>query len=339
MRSLRINLISESALSIRGHGVDTAFREDQALLHTLDTVEVTTNSWRKADVQHAHTLGPLAVSQLMRARGRSVVTAHITAGCLHASLLGDYFWEKPFLQYATACYNLAGAVLAVNKQTITELRHLGVMRPIIFAPNTIDVNSIQALVPKRNAARAHLGFPEHAQLVVGVGQMQPRKGIKTFIHCASLMPDVTFCWVGGQIFGPATASYFPTRRSALRAPRNIIFAGQRARSEVFSYLASADVFFLPSYHENCPMAVLEAAATGLPLVLRDLPQYLELFGNASLYGSEDMFPAIIRRCLTDESLKADLSDHALQLAKRFDSKSKAERLLSLYRLLADIDHG
>ena len=117
------------------------------------------------------------------------------------------------------------------------------------------------------------------------------------------MPDVTFCWVGGQIFGPATASYFPTRRSALRAPRNIIFAGQRARSEVFSYLASADVFFLPSYHENCPMAVLEAAATGLPLVLRDLPQYLELFGNASLYGSEDMFPAIIRRCLTDESLK------------------------------------
>ena len=76
------------------------------------------------------------------------------------------------------------------------------------------------------------------------------------------------------------------------------------------------------------MAVLEAAATGFPLVLRDLPQYLELFGNASLYGSEDMFPAIIRRCLTDESLKAHLSDHALQLAKRFDSKSKAERLLS-----------
>jgi 1,2-diacylglycerol-3-alpha-glucose alpha-1,2-galactosyltransferase len=99
---------------------------------------------------------------------------------------------------------------------------------------------------------------------------------------------------------------------------------------VIRYLSAADLFFLPSRHENCPMAVLEAAALGLPLLLRDLPQYSDLLGDGCLYGDDENFPSLIRMIISDPRLRGKLSIQATAVASRFDSKFWAPRLLTLY---------
>ena len=334
MKQLRINLVSESAFSVGGHGVDTAFREDMKLLEGLPQVKLTRNNWRAADVQHAHTLGLLAVCQLLRARRRSAITAHITPGCLRGSLIGDRHWERAFLRYAVMCYNLAGIVVAVNQDSAAELRNLGVRRPIIVIPNSVDPDQIRSAVPARQEARQRHQIPANATVVLCVGQLQPRKGLETFIRCAATLPDVLFYWVGGQIFGPGTASYLSIKRIVSRPPHNVRFVGQLPRSAVFEYMSSANLFFLPSLHENCPLAALEAAAVGLPLLLRNLRQYSDLFGTACLYGNDETFPLLIRQCLSDETLSAELSERSLRTVEQFDSRAKSSRLLPMYERLS-----
>lgn len=330
MEPLRVNLVSEASFIVGGHGVATAFDEDQKLLRTMSNLQVTINSWRSADVQHVHTLGPVAVSQLLRARGRSVVTAHITPGSEVGGVLADRYWGSSFLRYAIACYNLAGIVAVPNKHFIPKLRIAGVKRPLLFLPNTVSPNELRRNCSERNLARQRQQVAADVPVVVAVGQLLIRKGLKTFIHCARLMPEARFYWVGGQIFGPATANYFHVKRLIGESPRNLRFTGSVTRAEVLNYLSIADLFFHPSYHENCPMAVLEAAVMGLPLLLRDLRQYYTLFGAACMYGNEKQFPELVKQCLYDSTLKERLSSSSRELGKEFSSHIKGPRLVDAY---------
>jgi 1,2-diacylglycerol-3-alpha-glucose alpha-1,2-galactosyltransferase len=325
-----VNVVSESAFSVGGHGVHTAFLEHVDLVRSIGDARATVNSWRPADIQHVHTVGPFAATQLIRARRRSVMTAHLTPGSLRGSLVGDERWANGFMKYVVACYNLAGVVAAVSRHEATELLELGVRRPIEVIPNTVDIGSVRELALASPAARQRYNIPSSKFVIVGVGQMQPRKDLQTFLRCAQLNPDALFYWVGGKVFGPATAQSKQTNRLVRSASHNVTFTGVVTRSEVIRYLSAADLFFLPSRHENCPMAVLEAAALGLPLLLRDLPQYSDLLGDGCLYGDDENFPSLIQRTISDPGLRSKLSIQATAIAGRFDSKLWAPGLLALY---------
>jgi 1,2-diacylglycerol-3-alpha-glucose alpha-1,2-galactosyltransferase len=325
-----VNLVSESTFTVGGHGVHSVFLEDLHLLGSMNGIDATVNRWRGRAVQHVHTIGPIGAAHLRRAHGRSVITAHLTPGSLTDSLAGDRRWQRPFMRHVVHCYNLAGTVLALNTLQADELRALGVRRPIRVVANTLDVAALQKKSLVRQKARIRLGLPADRSIIVCVGQVQPRKGVYTFLRCAEDMPRTLFCWVGGTIFGYLAASRRRLRRIMEEPPSNLMFTGPLPRATVYAYLSAADLFFLPSYHENGPMAVLEAAGAGAPILLRDLPQYRVLYGNAPLYGGENSFVHLIRSCLSDLDLSGQLSRRSATIAKRFDSQMKAPLLRGIY---------
>ncbi len=59
-----------------------------------------------------------------------------------------------------------------------------------------------------------------------------------------------------------------------------------------SAYAAADVFVLASKSENLPLVALEAQAAGTRLVLSDLPQHREVFGEAAAYCRHADVPSI-----------------------------------------------
>lgn len=136
-----------------------------------------------------------------------------------------------------------------------------------------------------------------------------------------------------MIFGPLAARRSEMNRLLRDAPSNARFVGVLPRARVLEYLAAADLFFLPSHHESCPMAVLEAAAAGVPILLRNLPGYHELFGREFCYGTDETFADIVGRCLSDPDLRLSLARDASTVADRFDSAPRVRHLLSLYRSL------
>lgn len=327
---LAVNVVSESALTVAGHGVHSAYLEQVTMLRRV--AEVTVNLPRRADVQHAHTVGPYAAGLLMAGR-RRIVTAHLTADSVVGSLRAHRHWKCAFTRYLRAFYNGADTVLAVSSAVRAELRDMGVERPIRVVPNTVDVAAIRANADSSEESRKRLGVPQGRFLVVGVGQVQPRKGVAAFVECARALPDVLFHWVGGVIFGPLADHRAEMHRLMRDAPPNLLFTGPLPRSAVLSHVAAADLFFLPALQENCPMAVLEAAALRKPILLRALPQYEDQFGDACLYGDDLGFPALIDRLSSDRGPLTRLSLRAGELAAKFDSKANVERLLDIYNAI------
>jgi glycosyltransferase involved in cell wall biosynthesis len=104
------------------------------------------------------------------------------------------------------------------------------------------------------------------RLVVGtVGTISRRKGSDLFLAAARRVcqevTDVEFRMIGGCASGPertwAEALVDSARRSGVRSG---------TRADIFSELAEWDLFVLPSREDAFPLAVLEAMATGLPVI-------------------------------------------------------------------------
>jgi 1,2-diacylglycerol-3-alpha-glucose alpha-1,2-galactosyltransferase len=330
MRVLRAVVISESAFTVQGNGIHTAFVESVEALRQLDGIDIAVNEFRTADVKHIHTVGPGAFAHTL-GHSKVVITAHLTPESLVGSIIGAERLRTAITRYLAWFYNLADAVIAMSQDSEEELRRIGVIRPITVIPNGIDVIRIRSVLKDKLRARSDLGIDPDTFLVLGVGQIQPRKAVEVFVECAQGIPEASFIWVGGIIVGRLAAARRIMRETMRSPPANMKFTGVLTRDKVLNYLAASDVFFLPSRHENCSMAVLEAASAGLPLILRDLPQHRSLFSGACLYGGDDGFRSLIRLCIDRQNVRRKLANSARDVAAKFEASKHAHELLSLYR--------
>jgi len=104
---------------------------------------------------------------------------------------------------------------------------------------------------------------------------------------AEKMPDVEFVWVGGVPFGVIAAENGAMQRMMNNPPKNLKFTGVIPLDEVADYYRAADVFVLPSEQETFGLVVVEAAAAGLPVVLRDISDYDTTFRDGAVMASSD----------------------------------------------------
>ncbi|MGW6131422.1 glycosyltransferase family 4 protein [Cellulomonas sp. NPDC055163] len=332
---LRINHVSESVSTVQGHGVHTAFC-DLAAAHAALGFDVGINEDRRDGVLHVHTLGPASLRRLRRHRGLRVVSAHVTPGSLEGSLVGVRLYGPAFTAYLRTFYNQAHLVLAVSAAAAAELQEIGVRTAIEVVPNAVVAEPFQGSPEHRAAARSALGIDGEEFVVLGVGQLQPRKGVQEFADCARALPDARFAWVGGTLFGAASAGRGEMSRVVADAPANLRFTGQLSRAEVARYCRAADVFLFPSRHETFGMAPVEAGFAGLPLVLSDLPVFAEVFGDrpdAYLQAADVAgYVAHLRALRADPGLRAHAGARAAAAVARYEGSRVAEQIADLYRI-------
>ena len=210
MKKLVINLVSESEFTVQGHGVHTAYLEMRHILESQPDVKLLVNDKPKSttDITHIHTFGFFSLRRLLSHKGGlKVVSAHVVPDSLVGSIVGAKAWIHAFKYYLRWFYNRAHVVIAVSPYTEKELLKLGVKRPIVTIPNSIDTSVYKNSKAKKKCCRKELGLPLDKFIVVGNGQIQPRKRFDTFIEVAKKLPYVQFVWIGGIPFKAAGASY------------------------------------------------------------------------------------------------------------------------------------
>lgn len=171
----------------------------------------------------------------------------------------------------------AAAVQAVTATEADQIRARGIRTPIAVIPNGIDPDSFQNLPPKSVFLQR---FPdlEGKQVVLFLGRIHPIKGLDILAHAfpkvLSHHQDVRLV-----IAGPDEDSH-RRRIEALLAAGGVVdrtvFTGMLTETEKLAALAASDVFVLPSYSEGLSLSVLEALASGLPVIITRQCQFPEV---------------------------------------------------------------
>ena len=338
-QKITVNMASESEISVQGHGVHTAYIETVRALNAHPEIELICGKFDtqvECDIVHLHTVGSKMWKKLLQKGPKKVVSAHIVPDSLVGSLVGARYWKPFALWYLRWFYNKADMLLAVSSETERDLRNMGVVAPITVLYNFIDTARYQQKTKSRTQLRQELSLPEKGRIVVGAGQVQPRKRIDLFIETAKKCPDTRFVWLGGMPFGKVAAAAAEMKRLVESAPKNVFFPGIVPLEKMVEYYQAADVFFLPSDQETFGLVVVEAAAAGLPIVLRDIPDYKDTFADNALLGAtaED-FAAHIQQLSQDETAYETARQNSAKIAQRFDSKSAAGTLKEMYKTLID----
>jgi len=128
----------------------------------------------------------------------------------------------------------------------------------------------------RAAARAALGVPADARLVLFVGHLIPQKGLRELFMAVDLVhrsqPRLELAVIGeGPLDGELRSSVIERGRQG-----RIRMLGRQEPAGVARWLAAADVLCLPSHSEGCPNVVLEALYSGRPVVATDVGGIPEL---------------------------------------------------------------
>lgn len=327
---MKVNIISETAFSVKGHGVHTAFIECADMMKKIG-LEVVTNSGEQSDIVHVHTIGPYALIKCLRNRGRLVITAHVIPDSFVGSIVGAKFWLPAARTYLKYFYKLADAILAVSPDVKNELEKMGIdKKKIFFIPNSVNPEKFKRDEKKRKQIREKLHIPNEAFIAMNTGQIQPRKGIASFIETARQLPNMTFVWIGGMPFKKLAADHVAMEKLMKNAPKNVIFPGIVPLEDMPSYYNAGDVLFFPSYQENFPFSILEAAASSLPIILRDIDIYKPIFGDNYIKGTDETFAKLLKKLHEDKNFYEDAVAKAKKIADQYSSTHIAKKVLEIY---------
>ncbi|HUT15720.1 MAG TPA: glycosyltransferase family 4 protein [Anaerolineae bacterium] len=116
------------------------------------------------------------------------------------------------------------------------------------------------------AIRAHYLDGPYTEMVLFVGRLAPEKDIPTLLHAvprlADLRPGARIVIVGRGHEGNALRQM----AAELELGDRVVFVGGVSGEELPAYFHACDVFVLPSIYEGIPTVLVEAAASGKPVV-------------------------------------------------------------------------
>ncbi len=165
----------------------------------------------------------------------------------------------------------------------------------------------------------HTPLPNTATFLF-IGRLLREKGIKEYIEAAKIVkrkyPHAHFIAIGDTDSNPS--SLRETDIEAYRREGIIDFVGYK--EDVRPYIAEADVFVLPSYHEGTPRSVLEAMSMGRPIITTDAPGCREtvidgLNGFLIPVGHAEELASKMNALLDNADLRERMAQQSRQIAE------------------------
>lgn len=333
---LNVHMYS-SATKVKGQGVGSAYTELIKLLNKYypEQLKITVNQKGRADISHYHTIDlNFFFSTFSKKRGKKIGYVHFLPETLEGSLKLPWLVRKVLYRYVIAFYKRMDALVVVNPTFIPKLEAYGIAREkITYIPNFVSKEEFYPLSQAQKAQlRKQQGLKEDDFVVLGVGQVQERKGVFDFIELAKANPELRFIWVGGFSFGVITDGYAELKKVIADPPENLSFPGIVERTAMNEYYNLADVFLLPSYNELFPMSVLEAFSCETPVVLRELDLYQGVI-SGYYAGCKDRI-AMEKTLLTlkkDQTKLVDLTQKAKTAAEFYSEDRLAKIWLEYYQ--------
>jgi glycosyltransferase involved in cell wall biosynthesis len=213
------------------------------------------------------------------------------------------------------------ALIAVSKYTVDELTELyGINEEKIHVIyNGVDINKFKPR-PDRAELRREFGLEEEQKIVLFVGRLYHRKGLEILLN--SIPPvlqefkDVKFA-ISGTGFKKKEERLRKLAKE-LDIEDHVAFLGYVSDEKLPNIYAASDIFVLPAIYENFPFAILEAQATGLPVIstkVGGIPEFLVDKQNGFLIdpGDSTQLTQRVLALLQDPKLAKEMGDRGRKL--------------------------
>ena len=199
------------------------------------------------------------------------------------------------------------------------------LRPVVI-PNGVE------------AARFASASPDtrHGRYLLAVGGIEPRKGslelLDAYAKLRARIPGLNLVIAGGETLFDYRAyrDEWEARAAALGVTPRVL--GPVPHDELPGLIAGAAAFAFPSVKEGFGLAAMEALAAGTPVVVRDLPVFREVFGDAVRYGTgPESLAAALRDAIEEPDPARAARGRALAAAHTWSAAAARHR--DFYRSL------
>ena len=285
-------------------------------------------------VFHAHLNWPLACSGGILAAALSRVPAIVATVQLfsHLPRAATIPLQRSMVTRAVSRYIAVSRAVA---RDVERTLHVPSTR-IRVVPNGVALERFAQLPPSSASVRLDMAGRVDRPIVLTLARLDKHKGLSHLLKAAAQVPDVSFV-VAGQ--GPEQRA-LEAEAYALGVADRVSFIG--FRRDTPALLANADLFVLPSLLEGLPLAVLEAMASGRPVIATAIGGTDEVVRHAVTGwcvppADPDALAAAIRLLLCDSGLAKSLARAGQALVhEQFSAPRAARSVMAIYdELLGD----
>ncbi|MFQ6010030.1 MAG: glycosyltransferase family 4 protein [Candidatus Aenigmatarchaeota archaeon] len=284
----------------------------------------------RADITHFNFYGPKALLKIKATSKPTIGSTHYTKEEFFETFRGGKITSMAMWRIVEHMYRRMDALISPSHYTKSLVRKYGIKKPTAVITNGIEPAKFRFDKKGRERFRKEFGIGDDDRVVYSVGYCIPRKGILAMLQLARKMKDYKFVWVGGFFKGSKDKAKI--QRLIRNAPPNFIHTGFVKR--IRDAHSAGDIFLFPSYEENQGIVILEAAATGNPVILRDIPVYdgwLKTNYNCIKCSNMKQFMGAIER-ISNKGTRRKLVSNGKRLAKEHDISKNIKYLKKAYML-------
>lgn len=286
------------------------------------------------DIVHTHASKAGALGR-RAARKLNAATVHT----FHGHVLEGYF--PPTLSRALIAHERRAArrtdrVLAVSHATAEDLLRLEVVDEdrLVVVPPGVDIDGLMMIDGHSGVVRNMIGAEPGALVVAALGRLaevkRPERAIEAFEALAERYPGLHLAFVGDGSERGRLERRIQAGPEAVRSRVHIL----GALDDIPAVLADVDVVVSTSRSEGLPVALIEAAAAGLPVVATDVGGVSELVAHERtgfLAGDVDEVAYFLSQLLEQPRLRKEMGHRArLRVEKRHSAQALAGRLEGVY---------
>lgn len=210
-------------------------------------------------------------------------------------------------------------------------RRLGPRSRVVFLPNAIDVSQFGPVDPAtRAAARAELGLPDDTAVILAFAWHWEIKGGDVFVDALRAVREA-----GSEVTGLVVTEESRAKAQCEDPGLDGHLRQLAPRQDVGHLYAASDLFVAPSRAEGgTPYAVLEAIASGLPVVASQIPGHTfvcdGLASALTVPPTAAATAAAIEDMLATPPTQAQLDTARARIAADFDLSIWSARLIDIY---------
>lgn len=229
--------------------------------------------------------------------------------------------------------------IAINNQVQNKLRGLGLNEGRIrLIPNSVDLSRFKEL-PSPELFLGKIGISSAENVVLAVGRIDWQKGmdqaIRSFAGFQKAENNAKLVIIGKD-FG--FQDYLLKLTEKLCVNENVIFVGELSDELLYSAYASAKVLLMTSIYEGFPTVLLEAMASGLPVIstpIKGVSEMIPSYGGV-VWSERRHLEKRLFEILSDNSLRENLSRRAIETVENaFNWEKNSDSILDFYNSILD----